>query len=473
MPMNVIPEPYASAVMFAFLTLLGIMAYGAASGIIGAFASAADARFLTGSALSERVVVVWLQLRRSGASIGRMLFTIVLYALIFASSGTLSGIGLATLGGTLIASAEAIPMLKLRALTGARTAQSLAGALTVAGLVPMLIVLSSLLGPSRPAAGIEGWRAGSALNELFNGNHAGLASLFACGFGLIALTYALGSGLYADLYIASLRMSAFREQRKRGAGAIFSIEHKYEPRASNAALRWIFEGLSGPWTIAWKEWMAFVRSPSLQRAFWFGAAACCACGALFGIVASRSSDPLAESVSFAGVASQMIVIFAAMGSAIGLAADLCKPLWWIGPDPLWSRLFAWTLGTSWRFAACLSAGVIGWALAMHSAAIAIGGVPLAISAVLYLRAVGLALYSLFPSTIDQRGPLAMVRALLTYLLAAPPAVVGLVCGHIFESAAGGVAAGIATSLIETLLLVAFASARIAGRGIAFAQAEGM
>jgi hypothetical protein len=235
----------------------------------------------------------------------------------------------------------------------------------------------------------------------------------------------------------------------------------------------MFQGMRGPWTIAWKEWMAFARSPSMQRAFWFGAAACFACGALFGVVATRSSDPLAEAVSFGSIASQMIVIFAAMGSAIGLAADLRKPLWWMGPDPLWTRLFAWTIGTSWRFAACLCAGVIGWSIAMRVPAIAVAGVPLAIAAVLYLRAVGLALYALFPSTIDQRGPLAMIRALLTYLLAAPPAVVGAVIGHVFQTVAGGVAAGIGMSLVETLLLVTFASARIAGRGIAFAQAEGM
>jgi hypothetical protein len=111
----------------------------------------------------------------------------------------------------------------------------------------------------------------------------------------------------------------------------------------------------------------------------------------------------------------------------------------------------------------------------------LAGVPAAVALVLYLRAVGLALYSLFPSTIDQRGPLAMVRMLLTYLLAAPPAVVCAAAG--FELYRAGmaapqalyaaVAAGIITSLVETLALVAFAAARIAGQGVAFARAESM
>jgi len=459
--------------MFAYLTLLGVMAYGAASGLTGAFASSADARFLTGSALPERLVVVWLQLRRSAATIGRMLFTIVLYAFIFAGSGTVSGIGLATLGGTLVASAEAVPMLRLRAAAGTRTAQSLAAFITVAGVVPMLMLLSALIGESSAAAAIQRFGAGVAFNDLFDGNTIALVALYACGAALIALSYVLGGGLYPDLYAASLRMSAFREKHKRGASAMFTMEHAYRHRPHGAAAQGVARVLTGPWTIAWKEWMAFVRSPSMQRAFWFGVAACAACGALFGTIAARSNDPLAESITFASIASQMVVIFAAMSSAIGLAGDLRKPLWWIGPDPLWARLFAWTAGTSWRFAACMCAAVTGWAIAVRSPAIALGGVPLAIAAVLYLRAVGLALYALFPSTIDQRGPLAMFRALLTYALAAPPAVAGAVIGHVFQSAAGGVTAGIAASLIETLLLIAFASAQIEGRGIAFAQAEQM
>jgi hypothetical protein len=108
---------------------------------------------------------------------------------------------------------------------------------------------------------------------------------------------------------------------------------------------------------------------------------------------------------------------------------------------------------------------------MRAPEVAFYGVPLSIVGVLHLRAVGLALYALFPSSIDQRGPLAMVRALLTYLLAAPPVIVGTIIGLVFHTLVGGFAAGAATSLIETLGLIAFASGRIDGRGIAVAQAE--
>ncbi len=470
--MKVIPEPYASAVMFTYLTLLGVMAYGAASGILGAFSSVADARFLTGSRIADRTVVVWLQLRRSGASVVRMLFTIVLYAFIFSGSGTVLGIGLATLGGTLVATAVAVPMLKLRNVIGMRTAQSLAGAVTAIGTLPMIILFASLVNPTALSVGIESLGAGRAFNQLFNGNALALGAFYVFGAALIAMAYVMGTGLYPDLYEASLRVLAFREKSKRGATAAFRMEHAYENRASRSA-GLLFDKLSGPWTIAWKEWIAFSRSPSMQRVFWFGLAACAGCGALFGTVVARSNDPLAEGISYASITANMMVIFVAMGSAIGLAVDLRKPLWWMGPDPLWMRLFAWAVGTSWRLAACVCAAVVGWAIATRAPIIALAGIPLALAAVLYLRAVGLALYALFPSTIDQRGPLAFIRALLTYLLSAPPAIAGVVIGTVFHTLAGGVLTGLIVSVAETLALVAFASAQIAGRGVAVAQAEGM
>jgi hypothetical protein len=238
-------------------------------------------------------------------------------------------------------------------------------------------------------------------------------------------------------------------------------------------VRAISDTLSGPWTIAWKEWIGFLRSPSMQRIFWLGLFGCAAAGGILGTVVSRSRDPLAETVAFASTAANLVVIFVAMGSAIGLGTDLRKPLWWLGPDPLWQRLFAWAVGTSWRLAACIAAGLLAWSLAMHQGVLAAAGIPLAIAGVLHLRVVGLVIYSLFPSSVDQRGPLAMVRALLTYFLAAPPAVAGIVIGVLFHTVTGGLAAALISSLLETLVLIAFASARIDGRGAAFAQAETM
>ena len=472
MPTQVAPEPYASALMFTYVALLGVMAYGAASGIVGSFSSASDARFLTGSAISERLVVVWLQLRRSRNSIARMLFTVVVYALVFSSSGTVLGISLATLGGTLAATGIAVPMLKLRSIAGARPAQGLAGVLAVLGIAPMIVLLASVVNPTRASALIESIGAGYAFNRLFNGDPLALAALYAFGAATIAVAYVAGTNIYPDLYAASMRVLEFREKQKRGAGAVFTMERTFEKRAVKWPGRRLFDRMAGPWTIAWKEWIAFERSPSMQRTFWLGAGGSTLFGAIFG-AASDSNNGAIESLSLAGTIANMIVIFIAMGSAVALATDLQKPLWWIGRDSLWMRLFAWMVGTSWRMALCICAGVVAWSFAIRLPQLALAGVPIVLAGVLYLKAVGLALYALFPSTIDQRGPLAMIRVLLTYLLAAPPAVAGIVTGVLSHMTPVGVAACVAVGAVETLALTSFAAARIAGRGIAFAQAETM
>jgi hypothetical protein len=143
----------------------------------------------------------------------------------------------------------------------------------------------------------------------------------------------------------------------------------------------------------------------------------------------------------------------------------------MGPDPLWMRLFAWIVGTSWRLGVCLTVGLIACAIAVHDALVAFVGVPIAFSTVLYLRAVGLMLYAMFPSSVDQRGPLAMLRALLTYAFAAPPLIFASVAGGLLRSVEAAAAIGVLASMAETFALVAFASSRIAGRGVAVAQAE--
>lgn len=476
LPVNTIPEPYASALFFAYVTLLGIMMYGAASGIVGAFSSAADARLLNGSRISQRLVIMWLQLRRSGVAIARMVFTVLLYTLIFSGSGTLAGIGLAMIGGTLIATASAIPMLKLSRIVGTRTAQSVAGAVAAVGILPMAILFGSLP-PNAPmldsAHAIERFGAGYAFNALFNGHPPALIALYAFGIFMIALSYVTGAGLYPDLYASSLRVLEFRQRQRGGPGAAFTMEHQYERRRSRES-HWVFDLFRGPWTIVWKEGIAFMRSPSMQRVFYFGLLVCAGVGALFGRVVAGSKNELEEAVGLASIAGNMIVIFVAMGSAIGLSADISKPLWWMGRDPLWLRLFAWTVGTSWRLAFCLGAGIAVWAITLHAGIIAAFGIPVAIAIVLHLRAVGLVLYSLFPSTLDQRGILALVRAMLTYLLAAPPAFIAfMVLVHDLRHPAVAIAVGIAASVLETLLLVAFAATRIAGQGVAFAQAENL
>lgn len=300
-----------------------------------------------------------------------------------------------------------------------------------------------------------------------------LLPLYGFGLLLLLLAWLSGSDLYPDLYGASLRIITFRERGQRGPGAAFSMEHAYQSRTAAYGLYRIFDLLRGSWAIAWKEWIAFARSPGMQRTFYTGVLCSAGAGWFFGTMSARSKSPGEEALSLASTATITLILFIAMGSAVGLGADLRKPLWWIGRDPLWKRLYAWTCGTSWRLGAVIYAGILTWAIAMRSPALGFFGIPIAVAVVIHLRAVGLVIYSLFPSTIDQRGPLAFVRALLTYVLAAPPIIVGAVYAVVWHAFPIAASIAILLALLESFLLVLFAAARISGRGFTFAQAEGM
>jgi hypothetical protein len=470
----VVPEPFASAIMAAFIALLGIIMYGAASGFVGVFSSAADARFLCGSQLSEAAVVTWLQLRRCASVVLRTAFAVIFYAFFLprgAAFGVTGLIGLAVIAGTLFTSATAVPMLKLRATVGSRFARTFAAAIVAAGLLPLAILLGSLLnsGLAPWAHAIQSIGAGYAVNALFHGNAAGLTSFYAAAGAMLCLSFVTGRDLYPELYASSLRVQAFRQRRRRVPGFI-ATERAYRSSGPLAPSR-IFEGARGAWTIAWKEWIAFMRAPGARRMFWVGLAGCAIAGAIFGNIAIRSRNPLETALLLGSSVANMVIIFITIASSFGLAEDLRKPLWWMGPDPIWLRLLAWVLATSWRLAICIAIGTVVFAAILGLNVVAVTGIPIAITIAVYLRSIGLALYALLPSGLDQRGPLAMLRALLTYLFTLPGIAASVLAAIVTHSLAAAVAAGILVSLAEALGLIAFAAARIQGRGATFAQAE--
>lgn len=466
-----LPEPFAGAAFFAFITLLGVVAYGAAGGLSGAFASPADARFLAGSLLDQRIVVFWLQLRRTATTMLRMLVTILLYAMLSVRSPGILGVALTVLGASAASTAVSVPMLQVRKKLGPAVAKGIAGAIAAIGIFNMLAVLSGVFTPNAVANGVQHLGTGIFANALFASNPIAQAILWAFAAALVALAWFSGNDLYPELYAASLKAMSLRERARGGASAAFKIQHAYKYTAP--AKRWsFFAGFRGAWAAAWKEWTGFMRSPSLQRLFFAGLAGMTLAGWILGTLTSHSARAAEESYAFAPAAYITYIMFVAMGSAVTLGADLGKPLWWMGPDALRTRLWAWIAATSWRSALVLYAGIAAWAIAARVPAALLYGLPLAAATVAQLRAVGLTIYSMFPSTIDQRGPMGAVRALLTYVFSLPPIAVATVCMIFGHSAALAVAAAVGTEMLEVSTLVVFSASRIAGSGAAFARAEG-
>jgi Putative ABC exporter len=475
-PIAQIPEPFASAVLFAYLALVGFLAANAASGMVGGFASPAEARFLIGSHLHERTVITWVQLRRSCSTLLRNIVLILFSIFVIGVSFRFLGLALSWIAGALVISASGIPALKLGVAVGRLRIARLFAALAIAAFIALTIVLASLAVPvlATVAHELESLGGGLVVNELAGGNAPALGAFYALAVMLSVASFFCGRGLYPELYAASVKTFAVRERMRRESGA-FKAELTYATSGPVTAPNARLGAPGAAWAMLWKERLGFTRSGSLRLMFAISFVASALAGAIFGqIVASFSRDPGGASIGFLISFAPVFIIFTAVFSTVGLREDIAKPLWWMGGDPLWMRLFAWLAVRSWWPTACLAVGLITWSAAIRLPAFALGVIPPGAAVILNLRAVGLALYALFPSANDQRGPLAILKIVLAYVALIPPALGGLACSALLHNAATGTVVGVcATALVEAALLVGFAAWRITGRGLAVAQAEAM
>ncbi len=450
-------DPYAAAVLFAYVALLGSVALAAASGAVATFSGPADARFLIGSQLDERVVLTWLQLRRHATRLLRIAFFLVFYGLLFGTAVRFAGLSLSVLAGTLLLGAVPIPMLQL-AKRSRKLALALSLTVTCAAVAAAVLTATAHVEMHAPAA---------VTNALLSSRPSALAVFWTIALAAVAASLLFGRDLYPEMYAASLRATSLRASHRRG----FSPVRVAFVDAGTPKHAPLFERMNGPWTSFWKEYLAFVRSPVLRRWFWLTIAACAVGGVAIGHYALASRHPIAIAASFGISALNLFVIFVAFGSSVALRDDISKPLWWMSLDPLWLRLTAWVTGTSWRVAAYAVAFVLAWSIAMRLPELAFFGIPVAIVAAFFLRALGLALYALFPSAIDQRGPLAMLRTLICYALVGPVALVAAILGFFAHSWALAAIVAFAACIGEAALLIAFAAWRIGWRGLALAQSE--
>lgn len=466
-----IPAPYGAAAIFGLVCLTAVFCSAAASGTVGAFSGEADARFLAMSKIAEPLIVLWLQVRRFATTLVRYGLLILFYGLLFGNQIAYRGIGLAAVAAVLVIAGLAIPTLKLANRVGVKIVASAFNGIAVLFGAAAAV---TALGPQTPqiaplAAVLQRTGAARAFDAIYHANPIALGILFALAACSFAVGWIAGRDLYPELYASSVKAIQFRRRQSRYGGLTRQTETYTALAVSDA--RSAFDRFGGPWTICWKEWLAFSRSPGAKRnaAIWL--ALSIAAGIVVGRLGANAHDKAAFSAGIGAGLLNVVIVMIAFFSAIGLAGDLRKPLWWSGNATVFMKLFAWLVGSSWQIALNFTAAMVAWMVAIGDARYA-ALAPLAmIPCALYLRAIGLALYGLFPSSIDQRGPLAAFRALLTYIGAAPPIACGIVAGLLLHSPIAGAAALIAAAIVEMLLLVWFASTMVLGRGAAFAQAE--
>lgn len=465
-----VPEPYASAIFFGALLVFSLALMSAAGGKVGAFTSLADARFLIGSRLRERNVIVWLQLRTSWRLIARLLFLVIFYTILYSSAGSFLGMALSMMGFIAFAASCAIPTMRLQRRFGARIGYALPIAIGSLGLAGLVALGVALLWPLHSQAGtaVVHLGFGRLVHAMLAGAWLPITVLFLLTLIMGATAYWGAEDLYPELFRGSSRMIDLIRMRRRNP---FGLRREHAPQTLVSERVAASGGMRGAWSLLWKDWVEFKRSRGGRTAFIAGAFASLLAGAVCGVIAHRSHDALAVSIGLGASVGNVLVILVAMYSSTALAADIGKPLWWLNVEPLRTRLYVQAASISWRLALCIGLGLLAWAFIIPSALFALAAIPAAACAVAFLRAIGLALYSVFPSAIDQRGPVAMLRVVALYVLLAPPLAAGTLIGVFLHSAALGTSVGIAFAFVEALLLVEFATHRIARSGIAFAQAE--
>ncbi|MDP9111210.1 MAG: hypothetical protein M3M96_06240, partial [Candidatus Eremiobacteraeota bacterium] len=438
-----------------------------AGGHLGAFASAADARFLTGSSLQPRNVVMWLQLRNSAGIVLRFFYLIVLYNMVFNRAGSFFGMTLTMAAGAAFCTTLAIPTLAATRRFGKTAVDYFAGAVLVAsGFVIATLAIGFLRVPgipSAPSARVIGLHLGSLLNSMLAGSIVPLAFLLLATVTMVGAAYVCAQDLYPELYASSLEsFQRTTRMRKRGRGD--STLSYAVPVAVPANVP-----LSGAWILLWKEWVEFRRRKllglnlSVAAFFWVAAG-------IAGFFVARNR--LADAALYAafGMSFNLIVVFN-MASAVSLAQDLRKPLWWLGSDGLRFRLGVWVLATSWRLGVGLVFAAAIFCLASNRLSAFVLLLPAAAILPFILRAVSLATYAVLPAPADQRGPLALARLFMIYALLAPPVIGFFVVQMTLRNAVAGTLAAVLVATAQIFALVSFAAWRLNGDGAAFALAE--
>ncbi|MFN2527770.1 MAG: putative ABC exporter domain-containing protein [Candidatus Baltobacteraceae bacterium] len=460
-----IGEPVASIVAFGFIFACAFMLLRAGGGAVGAFASKADARFLTSSHLNPRHVAIWLQLRNSFGSILRFLYLIILYTMIFNTAGTMSGMTFSMAFGAAFAGSLAIPGLAASKRFGSAFAGVVTSVAILAAVAALGLALAFVRGRPQLVAiplSLEHLRLGAVVSAMLSGGTGPLLALFLATVALIVAAYFCALDLYPELYEASL--SSFqRASRRRGFGR-GRITEQYQVR-NVGATRTV---LSGGWMIIWKEWLGFRRGRNARITIAASVFFILGAGVAGRVLETKTTEPLL--FGLAGPAVTLAILLITM-TAISLASDLRKPIWWLGPDALRIRLYAWVVSITWRMSTVVFFAASAYALMAGK----IGFIPwllvLAVLMPLMLRAVSLATYAILPAPADQRGPLAMLRVFITLTLFLPPAIVYLAALFLFHNVAGELFSLLLVCVLQIGALIEFASWRMNGTGSSFALAE--
>jgi hypothetical protein len=452
----------ATAAAGIFLAALGGVLLQASGPRLQGFRSTAEAVLFNNAGIQARTLLLWLQIRKLASTAPRWLFSFV-YLLVFVSFNMTLG----TVGRILIATfiaAAALMTVELPAYLARRRPRGVAiawlgGASLAAGVLYGFAGFATFFGERNIAPHVMAAvrvDPGRFVDALVSGPPYGLALLALVPLTLVAIGPLLARDAIPELYAAAAEVQAYRERIRggriaTGVGAVRSSAAHRIP--------------SGAWTLLWKDWIALRRGRFGLRAFALGVLLWGGIGA-----AIVYAPDVGLSYTFLSFAA-MFVVFVPIRISFGLFAELSKPIWWLSRASLRSRLAVWTISKCWPGALALSAlplviGVLG-----GRPALALAAIPLAFAVWWPMHALGLVTYAAFPSRVDVRGPMAMLRVFATMLYLAPPILTSAVIAVLTHNAIGAVAAGLALLVLQGLGFFEISVRRIRENGAALSTLE--
>ena len=400
-----------------YLGALGITVALSAGGRVSAFRSAAEAVLFSNAGVRPLEMAVWLQLRKLFASGLRWAGALVYYFLLFfprhaSPLGAAIAFLTALLAVALLMSVE-LPIFLLSRGSFNFGIRAFGWLVALTGFAYVAIGFSGKH-VWKPAIAFVRCDPGGAVRSIQNGSINALVLFCALLAVMLIAIAGLAHDSLPELYAVSRRSLAETRRRQSAVrqtryGAVKSTPASHIPLGALA--------------LAWKDWIGFRRGRG-SFVLWFGGCLFwAACGAGFAY-ASIALDDISPMLTLFSASGLLLLFFAPHGAAAGLAGDLGKPIFWLGDDALRTRLAAWTLGRAARGGIALGLAPFCAGIVLHQAALTIAALPICLAAYWSLQGLGIGLFALFPNPVDSRGPMALLRTLVTVAYVLPAVLLG-------------------------------------------------
>ena len=352
-------------------------------------------------------------------------------------------------------------------------------AITIAGAGATLAALARITGFGSPPIQLsrisDAIPPGSWMLQAFDGELWAEMLLPAAAVALVVAAVALAGDSYPELWATSAKVFAIRRAMK-ARGGMFGFYSRRTDTAGQAHNRPTpkrqaesASGVNAPagaLIVLWTEWLAMRRGRGGLRLQVVLGVIAAAIGTALGVAASRNPS----GTSFLAANVTLLIVLWGWGSGIRLGRDIGKPLWWLSGSALWARLTTWTLARGLRFAMPLLV-FTEFAIAAYGRYLwALAPAPLVAFLLVWMgQTVGLASYAMLPARTDYRLANTMRFVAMYFLLV--PLALAAVPGAVLHDVGLAIVLPILVAMATIFGLIAFATWRINGNGLVFAQEE--